>query len=141
MVKALARAQREEKQMQQRQEIAKKGPPVHIDLSEVPSFQYPSKWIDDLTRHEENILLTNEWLNDRLIDAGQKLIKECYQEVCGLQSVSVGQALAFNVQTAEFVQVLHTGRGHWVTISTIGYGKGSSEVEVFDSLPPSLTSS
>ena len=44
--------------------------------------------------------------------------------------------LGFHVIKKEFVQVLHTGRGHWVTISTIDCANG--EVDVFDSMPPAV---
>ena len=40
--------------------------------------------------------------------------------------------LAFDVMQGEFVQVLHTGQAHWVTISTIGCQQ--AEVDVFDSM-------
>ena len=59
--------------------------------------------------------------------------------MCGLQDVSLGHNLAFDVPVGEFVQVLHTGRGHWVTILTIGYDNG--EVNVFNSMAPALTGS
>ncbi len=38
----------------------------------------------------------------------------------------------------EFVQILHTGRGHWVTVSTIGCQQ--AEVDIFDSASPALNS-
>jgi hypothetical protein len=41
----------------------------------------------------------------------------------------------------EFIQVLYTGRNHWVTVSTLGYGSDSSQVDIFDSLPPKVTDS
>ena len=98
------------------------------------------KWVTDLTIEDEKILLNDrEWLMDRLINASQRLIKECYPHVCGLQDVSLGHTLAFDVPVGEFVQVLHTGRGHWVTISTIACDNG--EVDVFDSMTPALTDS
>ena len=37
----------------------------------------------------------------------------------------------FDVETEEFVQIIHTGEGHWVTISTIG--TVHPEVMVYDS--------
>ena len=46
----------------------------------------------------------------------------------------LGRTLAFNIEPNEFVQILHTGKGHWVTISTIVCTAG--EVNVFDSFPP-----
>ena len=72
-------------------------------------------------------------------NAGQMLIKESYPQVYGFKDASLGQTLGFDVLTEEFVQVLHTGRGHWVTISTIGCS--IAEVDIFDSMPPAISSS
>ena len=41
--------------------------------------------------------------------------------------------------TAESIQLLHTGCGHWVAISTIGYKL--AEVNVYHSMRPVLTDS
>ena len=38
----------------------------------------------------------------------------------------------FDVQRGELVQILHTGHGHWVTVSTIGMKL--AEVQAFDSM-------
>ena len=84
------------------------------------------------------MLLNGGWLNDKIIEAGQKLIKEAFPAIAGLQQVNLGQTLAFDVVKEEFVQVLHTGFGHWLTISTIGCKEGS--VDVFDSMAPALNS-
>ena len=34
--------------------------------------------------------------------------------------MSLGQTLAFDVMKEGFVQVLHTGRGHWVSSLSLG---------------------
>ena len=39
----------------------------------------------------------------------------------------------------EFVQIIYTGRGHWIALSTIGCG--SAEVDFFDSMPLVISSS
>ena len=71
------------------------------------------------------------WLTDSIIDAAQKLLKEI-SPVPGLQSVACGLTMTFSVQPEEFVQILNTGRGHWVTVSTIGMAHPT--VCVYDSL-------
>jgi hypothetical protein len=48
--------------------------------------------------------------------------------VIGLQNVNN----TFDVQTREFIQILHTGQGHWHVVSTIG--TNHPEVNVFDSM-------
>ena len=52
---------------------------------------------------------------------------------------SLGRTLAFSVMKEQFIQVLHTGRGHWLTISNIGCA--TDEVDVFDSMPPAVNAS
>ena len=140
-VKELAFKLRGKQQEERRQTRKRKRSSELIDLELMssPKVKEPSKWIDSLNTEDENVLLTGEWLNDKLINAGQKLIKAYYPNVFGFQDVSLGQTLAFDVLTDEFVQVLHTARGHWLTVSTIGCK--SAEVDVFDSMLPGISSS
>ena len=74
-------------------------------------------------------------LTDNIIDAAQMLLKRAFPALSGLQSVCCGLTMNFNVEPAEFVQVIHNGRGHWLTISTIG--TSHSDVHVYDSMYPS----
>ena len=48
--------------------------------------------------------------------------------------------MAFDVQCDEFVQVLHNGAGHWLTVSSIGATKGKPEIFVYDSMYQSVGS-
>ena len=104
-----------------------------IDVEALPSRktrEEPLKWVDNLLRDDEKVLLNpNEWLTNKLMNAGQSLIKECYHQVRGLQSVSLGLTLAFEVQRGN----------HWVTVSTIGY-QSCGEVDVFDCMSATITS-
>lgn len=88
-----------------------------------------------LQRYEH--LLKGEWLNDSMINEGQRLIQQEFPHLQGLQDVALGHTMAFSVERGEFVQILHAG-GHWVTISTIGCGP--AEVDIYDSSSPQLTS-
>ena len=54
----------------------------------------------------------------------------------GLQNTLLGCTLSFNVIKNEFVQVLHSGGNHWLTVSTIGCKP--SVVKVYDSLFPNF---
>ena len=63
-----------------------------------------------------------------IIDAAQKLLKQAFPALSGLQSVCCGLTM-----TSEFVQVI-SGREHWLTISTIS--TSHSDVHVYDSLYP-----
>ena len=79
-------------------------------------------WISslDLKKFDKKILETDTgWLNNSIIDAAQTLLKSA-AGVNGFQPTSVVLDLVCDVQRAEFIQILNTGSGHWVTISTIG---------------------
>ena len=78
------------------------------------------------------VLIHGRWLTDSLVNASQQLIKQAYPHIQGLQNVALEMTLAFDVMQGEFVQVLHTGQAHWVTISTIGCRQ--AKVDIFDSL-------
>lgn len=114
-----------------------------VDLEDVPSLlvqkQQPTTWVSKpLTNEDRDALLSGDWLTDHLVNEGQRLIKKKYH-ANGLQDVSLGNTLAFNVMGREkFIQVLHTGKSHWITISNIGCQ--SNEMDVFDCMHPVVTS-
>ena len=78
-------------------------------------------------------------LNDRLINVAQEMLKQTAPSPVGLQDVTLGNTLAYNIQTSEFVQILHDGHQHWVTISTIGAKR--NEIFIYNSLGTSVSSS
>ena len=93
------------------------------------------QWIPELglKQTDRKVLLhRNSWLTDNIIDAAQKLLKKANPAVPGLQDVGCGLTMNFAVQPGEFVQILHTGQGHWNTVSTIG--TSHPEVQIFDSM-------
>ena len=94
-----------------------------MSLTEVPATA--NMWIDDLHLLQEDqqlILSPTAWINDRIIDACQSLLKQDVngKNVGGFQSVCLGQIMYFSVEESQFIQILNTGHSHWVTISTIG---------------------
>ena len=68
-----------------------------------------------------------------------QLITKFYPKAHGLQSTHLGENKAFEIKRDDFVQVLHTGYGHWITISTY-YICELEVINVFDSLIPAITS-
>ena len=44
--------------------------------------------------------------------------------------------MSFEIQRQEFIQILHDGYSHWLTVSNIG-GSGNNEISVYDSMYPS----
>ena len=112
---------------------------VDTEAANTTTPAQPQPWVLGLTLDDEQILINGDWLTDSLINAGQQLIQQTFPHIRGLQDVSLAHTLAFNVEQGEFIQVLHNGHDHWVMVSTIGCGP--AEVDIFDSLPPTLTGS
>ena len=94
-----------------------------------------------LNEEDKSMLLSGRWLNDRLIHAAQQLMRadKDLLRVGSLQNPLLRQNLSFNIAGDEFVQILHSGGNHWVTVSTVG--TQCPTVRVFDSLHNSLPDS
>ena len=67
-------------------------------------------------------------LNDTVI----KFFQSLFDGIDGLQDPLLGQRLSFKVARNPFIQILHDGRCHWVTVSTFGCDPG--EINYYDSL-------
>ena len=74
-----------------------------------------------------------------LVNASQKLIAEFFPCSNGFQKTIHGQTMSYDIKKSEFVQVMHTGYGHWVTVFIYGCDPGI--VDILDSLTPAITSS
>lgn len=121
----------------QRQEKVRNVQLKSIDLvKDSGKVKQPAQWIPELglMDGDKKILLSpTEWINDNIIDAAQKLMKKANPQMSGLQNVTCGLTMSFNVQVGEFVQIIHdASRSHWVTVSTVGLEH--PHVHVFDSL-------
>ena len=71
------------------------------------------------------------WLNDRIINAAQTLLKNQFPELSGFQDVGLGQVMNFIIEFGEFIQILHSSLNHWVTISTL---MQDLNIRLYDSL-------
>ena len=86
-------------------------------------LQLQKLWLPELhlAKSDQDILLNpTAWLTDSLIDAAQMLLMKVNPAMQGLQSVTRGITMNFDVEPGKFVQILHNGHGHWLTISTMG---------------------
>lgn len=83
------------------------------------------------------MLSPTAWITDSIVNAAQQLLREQFPQLPGLQDVSLGLTMAFDIMPGEFLQILHTSQDHWVTISTIGveYPKVKVYDSLFDFLP------
>ena len=94
-----------------------------LDAHPPTKSEWPKSWIPDLNiaLADRDILINpSARLSDAIINAAQKLLKRGNPSLPGLQNDNLGQTNSFTVQTGEFVQMLHTGQGHWHVVSTIG---------------------
>ena len=57
-----------------------------------------------------------EWLNERLINAGQVMIKEKFPHEFGLQDVGKSDTGTFD---GNFVQILNCHNTHWICVTNI----------------------
>ena len=85
---------------------------------------------------DNKILQQKSMLNDRIINAAQKLIKNKFPQVGGLQDPVLSQT-SFECCPGEGVQIHNTGKTHWVTSSSMG----GQPIAVYDSLFNDLTES
>lgn len=69
-----------------------------------------------LSKAERGIIKSpTGWITDDIINAAQNTLQEQFG-LPGSQSVVNGQGCNFDVEPEEFVQILHNGKNHWVTI-------------------------
>ncbi len=84
-----------------------------------------------LHSHQE-FLQSQEWLDDVLINVGQKMLKSQFSAMNGLQNCLLVGAMSAEVPAGEFIQVILIGGNHWIAVSTVGCKPG--HVLVYDSL-------
>ena len=113
-------------------------PTINVEDVNITDANDSGIWVMGLSIRDKMILTSRtEWLNDNLINVVQSLILQQFPNVEGLQNTLLGYTHMFIVKRNPFVQILHNGHGHWMTLST--YGCELGEVNVYDSLMPSLT--
>ena len=70
------------------------------------------------TQDRNTILSVTGWLDDKIINAAQTLLKMHFSTP-GLQYTTLGSNLSFDIIKADFVQMLHNGANHCVTVSNL----------------------
>ena len=75
----------------------------------------------------------HEWLNERLINAGQRMLLENFPNTAGLHDIYFSDTLAFPCDhPKDVVQILNVTSTHWICISNKDCKPGT--VKVYDSL-------
>ena len=115
--------------------------PHTIEVENYSTDQTPALetkyWIESLglTLDHKIILQGTRWLDDRLIDACEKVLAEQFRNKfgnAGFQSVIHILSLNYAIESGIFIQILHNGNQHWLVVTTIG--THHPEVFVYDSL-------
>lgn len=118
------------------QNVAKEEEPVTVIISSGDELEEetPNMKLNYLSQADIDLVTKGQWLNDIVIHAAQQLMRgdKNLLPVGGLQNPILGQALSFEVQAGEFVQILHSGGNHWIAISIVGMEH--AHVRVYDSL-------
>ena len=118
-VKTLAFKLRQQKTAHQEQATAA----ITVENCNFTFEKCEEQWVSELTERDQAVLTENDWVTDNVTDTARGLLKKQFIHINGLQIIVVGLTLSYAIQTEEFIQVLYTGRGHWVTVSTIGVEK------------------
>ena len=109
---------------------------VHIrveDVEENDGSEVDNVWLriqNVVLRLSDKTVLLNGELNDKIINAAQKLLLQKFPSLQGLRSTLVQDHIGCWVDN--YLQVVHSRSNHWITASTIGCQPG--EIEVYDSL-------
>lgn len=104
-----------------------------VDLTDVDKYTSSSTkpvesppWITSehvqLQQRHHDIIFDNQWLNDDIIDAAQSLLK-LQSGANGFHPICVTRTLTVDIQRDNFIQILHNGYNHWLTVSKIGKQK------------------
>ena len=100
-----------------------KGHVFDASSDELKKRQYDSLWLEvdgiKLNQTQKDILSSTGWLDDKIVIAAQSLL--CKQfGIAGLQNTTSGYTLTYDIMCKQFVQILHNGQDHWLTVSNIG---------------------
>ena len=139
----MAKTMMYERRAKKQGKVATEKKPKIIDVDKYlpsPRGQKEDKfWIQELhllERDREVFLSHTGWLTDNLIDAAHVLLRMAFPVLSGLQNVSCVRTMNFNVEPAEFIQVIHNRRRHWLMVSTIG--TSHPDVHVYNSMYASV---
>ena len=108
---------------------------VTIDVDACkPNLEWPNSWLANLQVSQvdkETLTTPGAWLSDAIMNAAQTVLKK-ENQLFPVFIMFLGLNNDYDVETGEFVQILHNGHGHWHVISTVGVKHPT--VNIFDSM-------
>ena len=83
-----------------------------LEIKDVKNANSTQFWIPSLSLYMSDYyaLTEDRWLSDSIIHACQMMLKEAFPMIGGFQATTLGEVLAFEPETAEFVQI---SGGQW----------------------------
>ena len=72
--------------------------------------------------------LSHQWLNNKIINASQNLLKALAPQLDGFQLT----LHIFRPANAKFVKIVHIDSNHWITVSDV-FASNTNEVILYDS--------
>ena len=105
---------------------------IYVDNSKNPT-DLPTAWLPSLQLFlEDKISVENgEWLDDRVINVAQLLLKHQFPSIDGFHSTIIVAANQAAILGGGTVQILHVGGNHWICATV---SKDKSDVMIFDTL-------
>ena len=73
------------------------------------------------------------WLNDKIRNAAQLILKKQFPLIEGFQDTLFQKKHQLKVMSGEFVQIINKSGNHWMTLSTLGINHQGS-IKIFDSM-------
>ena len=113
---------------------------VDLTGNEILTEDKDYMWISDLRlyKNDYEVLHSNQWVNDNIINAAQKLLQRLSNDtIKGWQSPQLCKTQFVPLPPfARFVQILHVSEDHWVTVTNIRPGGTISNdtAFIYDSL-------
>lgn len=98
---------------------------AHMDLPEFNINGYPV-----LTTDIRILKSDHMWLNERLINAGQQLLRESFPHVSGLHDVALANTT--DKISGIFVQIINVAQSHWICVSN--HDRKLGAIMVYDSM-------
>jgi hypothetical protein len=86
-----------------------------------------------LSEEDTKVLNTNQPLTDVHVGCAMSLLKKQFPNFGGLEDPVLGSKLQFSVSKGQFVQVVHTGNHHWITLSNVDGLPGDNCVTIYNS--------
>lgn len=83
------------------------------------------KPFETLNENDYNIISSPSGrLDCKIIQVAQVKLKKVNPVIDGFQRTALGPVKKFDIMSSAFVQILHSGRSHWVCASSIGCQPG-----------------